>query len=1209
MNQPVMYKKIILSFLLIVFKHNNFLIMKNFCFTVVFIFSGIVSVYGKYTITKFPTISICATFPTPYTTGSFSLNETSKSGFGGLTKGQTSTTLILGFSNASFKFNPGVGTVTVSGTEVTIVSYSILASSITVTITTAATNNELNVISFNNVAVRATAAATGYIGRTGGTFKVDNKTKKPPTTQSWGDLTALVPVAYSTSSATQAVTSSVFSGSTDNQIIGVQVVITGTCGTLTATAFNFNTTGSTAPLTDILNAKLYYTGTTNVFSTGTLFGSASSPNGAFTINGSQVLNLLAGTYYFWLTYDITATAVNNNFVDAQHVSTVISSTTYADASGNPAGNRQISNNVFYSIAPGNWSDITTVWSRTSGGPACSCAPTGGNGFVFVNHAVLLDNASYTVNFVTVQSGGNLTNAATRVLTVTDNLATTGNGIFSASTSWVLKDITTAGTGISSSSSALTLTGSLNAGVGTTFQMTGGVLLTVNGNITGNGTLALGTSNVTNSNAAGTIVQGTGNITGSGTITLGVNKTIPVGSNLTVAPVVNIPNGIVITNNGTVNMQNNITGGGVNAQWTNSGNSVLDMGGTTSALLTTGKLDASGVPNTVSYSGSGNQNIKTPLTSYYNLYASSSATGIKSLQAALTIDGNIQISTGAQLNAAAAGNTITLNGNWINNSTNAAPFNPSTSTVSFNSPTNVISGTGITSFNILNITVTGILTSNSLTGKVFVVGNWTNDGDFLHNGSDITFDGTTTITGTAASVVTNFNTVIINSTKTLTLHGTETDFDGDITNNGTLAHNGGLVVFFGNGLGNTQNINGTPATLITLNSVTLDNLSGNILLARPLTINTALTLTNGKITTTATNILTLIAAATSTSGSALSFVSGPMKKLAIAIGASFIFPVGKGARWRRTEVSVIASGPSDFQAEYFDVPYSNTTSVTSPLNNVSKIEYWQIDKTTGASTAKVRLYWENAGASGIDNCFDLTVAHWNSGTTSWEKYAGTTAGSCAGTGAGTVIMNTASATFSPFTFGSESASVNPLPVNLLSFTATSNNQNIILKWTTASESNNLYFEIQRSINGTQYEPIGRVAGAGTTSQITHYNFTDIAPFTAINYYRLKQVDIDGKYKYSAILTMKLNSKLKKGVNIYPNPVSNKINISINSDVATNGDIRIINAFGQIIYYQNEKLVKGVNVITINSLFHLSKGIYTLQVVMDNEIFSTKFISTR
>ncbi len=185
----------------------------------------------------------------------------------------------------------------------------------------------------------------------------------------------------------------------------------------------------------------------------------------------------------------------------------------------------------------------------------------------------------------------------------------------------------------------------------------------------------------------------------------------------------------------------------------------------------------------------------------------------------------------------------------------------------------------------------------------------------------------------------------------------------------------------------------------------------------------------------------------------------------------------------------------------------------------------------------------------------------------------------------------------------------LPVEIISFNAAAQNNNVILNWTTASESNNSYFEIERSINGNQYQPIGRVAGIGTTSQTTQYSFTDFAPFAATNYYRLKQVDIDGRYKYTAILTIKMDSKLKKGVNVYPNPVLDKINIRISSDAATNGGIRIINTSGQLLYQQNERLVKGENLFTINTLQNLSKGIYTVQVVIDGGILSTKFISTK
>jgi hypothetical protein len=185
----------------------------------------------------------------------------------------------------------------------------------------------------------------------------------------------------------------------------------------------------------------------------------------------------------------------------------------------------------------------------------------------------------------------------------------------------------------------------------------------------------------------------------------------------------------------------------------------------------------------------------------------------------------------------------------------------------------------------------------------------------------------------------------------------------------------------------------------------------------------------------------------------------------------------------------------------------------------------------------------------------------------------------------------------------------LPVEIASFNAFMQSNNVILNWTTASESNNSYFEIQRSNNGNQFSSIGTVSGIGTTSLTTDYNFTDLAPFTTTNYYRLKQVDIDGRYKYSSILTIKSDSKLKKNISISPNPVSDKINIRISSDAATNGGIRIINAAGQVIYQQNERVIKGENLFIINRLQNLPKGFYTVQAIIDGDILSAKFISIK
>src|SRR5215218_7017598 len=200
--------------------------MKFFYLISVYLLVVVATSGAGYNVTKFTDPNYCSTYPSSFTTGSFSIFETTAGKVKGFKSGQTSKTLIIGFSNASFQFNAGVGTVTATGTEVTIVSYSITSTSITVTLNTNANNSELNTINFNNVQVKATAAATGFIQRTGGTFLIDNKSSTPYSNYSWGTLTAGTPKAYSSSSANQTVTTSIFSGSSDNQILGIQEAIT-----------------------------------------------------------------------------------------------------------------------------------------------------------------------------------------------------------------------------------------------------------------------------------------------------------------------------------------------------------------------------------------------------------------------------------------------------------------------------------------------------------------------------------------------------------------------------------------------------------------------------------------------------------------------------------------------------------------------------------------------------------------------------------------------------------------------------------------------------------------------------------------------------------------------------------------------------------------------------------------------------------------------
>ncbi len=178
-----------------------------------------------------------------------------------------------------------------------------------------------------------------------------------------------ITAATTTVATSQPSTASVAPGAVDAQILRVQPT---SCAGSTVTVLNFNTTGSTNPGTDISSAKVYFT-TTTTFSATTQFGSTvTSPNGAFSVTGSQVLT--SGTGYFWLVYNVAATAVNNNVLDAACESATINGSSFVPATPNPTGTRTIvappANDVCGGAvvipASGPFPYLTTPVSNTNG---------------------------------------------------------------------------------------------------------------------------------------------------------------------------------------------------------------------------------------------------------------------------------------------------------------------------------------------------------------------------------------------------------------------------------------------------------------------------------------------------------------------------------------------------------------------------------------------------------------------------------------------------------------------------------------------------------------------------------------------------------------------------------------------------------------------------------------------------------------------------
>lgn len=153
-----------------------------------------------------------------------------------------------------------------------------------------------------------------------------------------GNFTPVAFMSLVSTTTTQANTSNVPTNSTNQQVIGIEVVTTGVVNPLSVTSLTVNTNGTTSPA-DIANAKIFYTGNSATFATGAQVGSTvAAPSGSFTITGTQ--QLLSGTNYFWLTYDIPCGAAVGNTIDAECTSITIGSA-QTPAVTNPGAGRQI----------------------------------------------------------------------------------------------------------------------------------------------------------------------------------------------------------------------------------------------------------------------------------------------------------------------------------------------------------------------------------------------------------------------------------------------------------------------------------------------------------------------------------------------------------------------------------------------------------------------------------------------------------------------------------------------------------------------------------------------------------------------------------------------------------------------------------------------------------------------------------------------------
>lgn len=166
---------------------------------------------------------------------------------------------------------------------------------------------------------------------------------------------------------------------------------------------------------------------------------------------------------------------------------------------------------------------------------------------------------------------------------------------------------------------------------------------------------------------------------------------------------------------------------------------------------------------------------------------------------------------------------------------------------------------------------------------------------------------------------------------------------------------------------------------------------------------------------------------------------------------------------------------------------------------------------------------------------------------------------------------------------------PNPVSLISFDATREAQTAVLTWATAEEINSDRFEVEHSLNGKNWQMIGKVAAGGNSSDKQWYSFTDVNPANGANLYRLRMVDRDGTFDYSRVKSLEFDISIETA--LYPNPVAERLLLKTD-DLAKISRVQLFNAVGIAVIQSDRVTSAGLDVR------NLPAGLYVVKVTRTN-----------
>lgn len=457
-------------------------------------------------------------------------------------------------------------------------------------------------------------------------------------------------------------------------------------------------------------------------------------------------------------------------------------------------------------------------------------------------------------------------------------------------------------------------------------------------------------------------------------------------------------------------------------------------------------------------------------------------------------------------------------------------------------------------------------------------------------------------------------------------GTLTDFSlqlrsrntyADITLGGDWNNTGGSFTS-GNG---TVTFNGSSQQQITTNGsafyqLTVNN-TGGVLLQDDVTVSDALNLGSGVVTTGANSLVMTSTDATKlTAYSNTAFVNGNLRRYIASNSQTYAFPVGNGTATSNYHLAELQNNLL-IGVTYIDAYFRslsnhvdgdmNVTDNGMPITRMHSAGTWVIEPNAQPILGAYGIKLSLDGFNGLtDNEFVVLKRPVSSSSGSDWSTGGGLLNAVNGLGrllSDGFALRSGLSSFSEFGIGDGTGGAGVLPIELMSFTAEPDGEQVKLEWATAVEIENDYFTIERSVDGLGFDSIGYMNGAGNSSIQRDYLMYDPQPLTGTSYYRLKQTDFDGTYTYSAIQAVNFTGEMTElTLQVYPNPSQGQMYVKT-SGYEGSAQLYITDMQGRTVYHQNLELGQ-TQALELSGL--LAKGIYQLSLSLPDRSVTQKII---